>query len=149
MQPMTDGIDDQVRALVAARLKVPSNSITLDTNVEIEIPPPGDDYSDPLLKEVATLYGTIFQHPVESRLGVRLILNRLLLLPALGTLTALLWDLYALDSSFEWRLAQLAGFIILGLLWWLARAAPERTPKPFKRTITVRSLADSVRHGLM
>ncbi len=144
-----DGIDDQVRIMVAARLGVPVATVTLETRVEIEISPPGAVLDDPLLTELASRFGTVFQHPVESMAPVRVILNRLFVYPALACGFGLLMDLYSRESSLGWRLALLAGFCAFGALSWLVSPKPKPPPKPFSRTATVRRLAAAVRNGLM
>lgn len=144
-----DGIDDQVRIMVAARLGVPIETVTLETQVEIEISPPGAVLDDPLLTELASRFGTVFQHPVESMAPVRVILNRLFVYPALACGFGLLMDLYSRESSLGWRLALLAGFCAFGALSWLVSPKPKPPPKPFSRTATVRRLAAAVRNGLM
>jgi len=144
-----DGIDDQVRIMVAARLGVPIETVTLETQVEIEISPPGEVLDDPLLTELASRFGTVFQHPVESMAPVRVILNRLFVYPALACGFGLLMDLYSRESSLGWRLALLAGFCAFGALSWLVSPKPKPPPKPFRRTATVRRLAAAVRNGLM
>lgn len=150
MTAHSDGIDDQVRIMVAARLGVPVETVTLETQVEIEIAPPGaGGLDDPLLTQLARRFGTVFQHPVESSAPVRMILNRLFVYPALACGFGLLLDLYSRESSLGWRLALLAGFCAFGALSWLVSPKPKPPAKPFRRTATVRRLAAAVRNGLM
>jgi hypothetical protein len=150
MTAHSDGIDDQVRIMVAARLGVPVETVTLETQVEIEIAPPGaGGLDDPLLTQLARRFGTVFQHPVESRSALGVVLREAFVYPTLGCGFGLLWDLSARESGLGWRLVLLAGFLGFGTLSWLLSRAPKPPAKPFRRKATVRRLAAAVRNGLM
>jgi hypothetical protein len=149
MTAHSDGIDDQVRIMVAARLGVPVETVTMETQVEIEISPPEAQLDDPLLNQLANRFGTVFQHPVESRSALGVVLREAFVYPTLGCGFGLLWDLSARESGLGWRLVLLAGFLGFGTLSWLLSRAPKPPAKPFRRKATVRRLAAAVRNGLM
>jgi len=148
MQPMTDGIDDQIRTLVAGRLGIPLETVTSGTMVEIEIPPPGVRIQDPLLESLVRQFGTQIDHPANFVEQIKFLATDWLMAPLTGCLLMLCWDMIA--GHFLTGGWGVAGLLILGgVAWlrWVMREPAWGDFSPRKRRFSVRRLVSIVRRG--